>query len=116
MLISGILITPQRNNSVLALDSKWIEVIPSKAGQQWLDKDSLNKITETKISIHTRFRPHSSKNKANLEDIDYIMNIDCLNKLYFDESIDGINQFTKNWKNSEGDLLIDETIESACSY
>ena len=97
-----------------ATGSYWIEVKANENGTQWLDKNSRKIISPQKISIISRFRP-ITKNPYNVNsDIIYVMEIDCLNDVYKDKYVNGKRQSSEKWLSPNGDILISETINSAC--
>ncbi len=101
-------------NNLLESGSDWIELQSTNEGEQWIKKDSLQRLSPTKLSIVSRYRPNQSLNEKNKE-IEYTMEIDCLNNLYRDKSVNNIKQLSNDWQSPLGDKLINATILKACS-
>ncbi|WP_036917521.1 MULTISPECIES: hypothetical protein [unclassified Prochlorococcus] len=113
LLFSLIILISPINNSFMQ-NNQWIEVDPSKYGRQWWDKNSIQSLDINIIEIKTFYLP--SKNKSyETSGLMYNMEIDCSKSLYRDIAINGMPLVSKDWEAANGDYLINETINGACS-
>ena len=106
------------NNSNLAYGTgnvNWFLLKENDDGKEWLDMGSIKTISDSEISVLTKFfkNPQNSSDKGELSL--YLMRINCNNKTFRDTSINGIPQISSKWQTSNNDELIDVVIERSCS-
>ena len=93
----------------------WVLLKENDDGKEWLDKGSIKQLSNSEISVLTKFfkNPTNSDNDGELSL--YVMRINCDEKKFKDTSINGIPQFYSKWQTSNNDELIDVVIENSCS-
>ena len=96
-------------------DVDWVLLKENSDGKEWIDMGSIKSISNSEISVLTKFfkNPKDSNAKGNLSL--YVMKINCIEKKFKDTSINGIPQFNAKWQNSNKDELINVVIEKSCS-
>ena len=101
-----------------ALAHNWVSVPKSQYGEQFWDKNSLQKNLDGSIRVFSKFIPKRST--AITEDILYTMDIDCSENSFRDVAI-GAKEFNEfinkdpEWKNPNGDKLILGVIDQVCT-
>ena len=93
-----------------SLDHDWIEVARTEAGRQWWDRSSLTISKSNVIELNSKYKPKAEQKKTELL---YTMEIDCLNKLYRDVSVNNLKVETI-WTKTAGDRLIEQVITQSC--
>ena len=102
------------NTNLMALDNSWDQVAISKDGIQFINRDTITSEKDGIIKVVSKFLPVRKENEIEKEYI-YLMKIDCIKGLYKDIEINNYLQEEYNWHDSNGDLLIQKTIEKSCS-
>ncbi len=98
-----------------ASSETWIEVAPTKDGQQWWDKGSMQTTESGTKKILTRFKPSRPNGMEQKQQVLFTMEINCENGLFKDTNVNGMPRVRARWVSSDGDLLIDEVINEVCS-
>ena len=93
----------------------WILLKENDDGKEWLDKGSIKQLTNSEISVLTKFFKNPTNSDDDGELSLYVMKINCDEKKFKDTSINGIPQFNAKWQTSHNDELIDVVIENSCS-
>ena len=93
----------------------WVLLKENDDGKEWLDKGSIMQLTNSEISVLTKFFKNPTNSDDDGELSLYVMRIDCDEKKFKDTSINGIPQFNSKWQTSNNDELIDVVIENSCS-
>ena len=93
----------------------WVLLKENDDGKEWLDKGSIKQLTNSEISVLTKFFKNPTNSDDDGELSLYVMRINCDEKKFKDTSINGIPQFNSKWQNSNNDELIDVVIENSCS-
>ncbi len=90
------------------LGSNWQEVTPSKYGRQWFDVNSVKSVDDNIIVI-SRFKP-----RDNIQEITYKMLVNCETQKFKDIKTNSETALFPEWKDSNGDSLIDQVIYQSC--
>ncbi len=114
-IICVILIFHGSTEEVYAGPVQWIEVPPTKEGNQWWDMGSVRE-KNNKLRVLTKYKQAKSDLNEKSNPILYVMDIDCEKNYFRDVSENGIPKFKKDWKSSQGDKLINEVIQQVCQY
>ena len=93
----------------------WVLLKENDDGKEWLDKGSIMQLTNSEISVLTKFFKNPTNSDDDGELSLYVMRINCDEKKFKDTSINGIPQFNSKWQTSNNDELIDVVIENSCS-
>ena len=93
----------------------WVLLKENDDGKEWLDKGSIKQLTNSEISVLTKFFKNPTNSADDGELSLYVMRINCNEKKFKDTSINGIPQFNSKWQTSNSDELIDVVIENSCS-
>jgi len=93
----------------------WVLLKENDDGKEWLDKGSIKQLTNSEISVLTKFFKNPTNSDDDGELSLYVMRINCNEKKFKDTSINGIPQFNSKWLTSNNDELIDVVIENSCS-
>ena len=102
-----------------ALNHNWIKVPESKYGKQLWDKKSISDNNDGSLRVLSKYIPKIQN--ENIEEIVYIMDIDCKNNTYRDIAV-GLNEIVepyiekKEWRDPNGDNLILGVINDVCFY
>ncbi len=94
---------------------EWTEIPKSEYGRQWVNKTSLNVLSNGNREILTKFSPANTKDNNQPLTIIYLMEIDCNNILFKDNEVNGSSNNEAKWISSNGDVLIKEVIDETCS-
>jgi len=93
----------------------WVLLKENDDGKEWLDKGSIKRVSNSEISVLTKFFKNPTNSDDDGELSLYVMRINCDEKKFKDTSINGIPQFNSKWRISNNDELIDVVIENSCS-
>ena len=106
-------------NAISPMSHNWIEVPKSQFGNQFWDKDNIQKNQDGSIRVFSKFLPKSMSKIS--QDILYTMDINCSNNTFRDVAI-GTNEFNEfksnntDWKDPNGDKLIISVINQVCTF
>ena len=106
-------------NAISPMSHNWIEVPKSQFGNQFWDKDNIQKNQDGSIRVFSKFLPKSMSKIS--QDILYTMDINCSNKTFRDVAI-GTNEFNEfksnnaDWKDPNADQLILSVINQVCTF
>jgi len=93
---------------------EWVEVPASDAGQQWWDSGSVRENRQGLRTVLSRFTPAAVEGEAPRNGELFVMQIDCAQKLYRDQQVNGIPRFRAEWQAPGRDELIVSVIDAAC--
>ena len=93
----------------------WVLLKENDDGKEWLDKGNIKQLTNSEISVLTKFFKNPTNSDDDGELLLYVMRINCDEKKFKDTSINGIPQFNSKWQTSNNDELIDVVIKNSCS-
>ena len=93
---------------------EWVEVPATEAGQQWWDSGSVRENREGLRTVLSRFTPAAVEGEAPRNGELFVMQIDCAQKLYRDQQVNGIPRFRAEWQAPGRDELIVSVIDAAC--
>ena len=93
---------------------EWVEVPATDAGQQWWDSGSVRENREGLRTVLSRFTPAAVEGEAPRNGELFVMQIDCSQKLYRDQQVNGIPRFRAQWQAAGGDELIVSVIGAVC--
>ena len=93
----------------------WVLLKENNDGKEWLDRGSIKQLPNNKISVLTKFFKNENNSNKEGELSLYVMTIDCNNKKFKDNSINGIPQFNAKWQTTNNDELIEIVIEKSCT-
>ena len=93
----------------------WVLLKENSNGKEWIDKGSIKSLSNSEISVLTKFFKNPTNSDDDGELSLYVMRINCDEKKFKDTSINGIPQFNSKWQTSNNDELIDVVIENSCS-
>ncbi len=103
----------------IALSHNWVAVPKSQFGEQFWDKNSIQKNEDGSIRVFSKFLPKSTTSITG--DILYTMDIDCSRNAFRDIAV-GAKEFNEfknkdlEWKKPNGDKLIIGVIDQVCTY
>ena len=102
-----------------ALSHDWIAVPKSQYGEQFWDKNSVQRNQDSSLRVFSKFISKSTTEIT--QDILYTMDIDCLKNSYRDVAVGGkeFNEFKNkdsDWKDPHGDKLIQGVIDQVCTF
>ena len=102
-----------------AISDAWIAVPKSQYGEQFWDKETVQKNADGTIRVFSKFIPKSTTDIT--EDILYTMDINCSQTSFRDIAVGAkeFNEFENNdstWKDPNGDKLILGVIDQVCSF
>ena len=92
----------------------WVEVPATEAGQQWWDSGSVRENREGLRTVLSRFTPAAVDGEAPRNGELFVMQIDCAQKLYRDQQVNGIPRFRAQWQAAGSDQLIVSVIGAVC--
>ena len=93
---------------------EWVEVPATEAGQQWWDSGSVRENREGLRTVLSRFTPAAVDGEAPRNGELFVMQIDCAQKLYRDQQVNGIPRFRAQWQAAGSDELIVSVIGAVC--
>ena len=93
---------------------EWVEVPATEAGQQWWDSGSVRENREGLRTVLSRFTPAAVDGEAPRNGELFVMQIDCAQKLYRDQQVNGIPRFRAQWQAAGSDELIVSVISAVC--
>ena len=93
---------------------EWVEVPATEAGQQWWDSGSERENREGLRTVLSRFTPAAVDGEAPRNGELFVMQIDCAQKLYRDQQVNGIPRFRAQWQAAGSDELIVSVIGAVC--
>ena len=93
---------------------EWVEVPATEAGQQWWDSGSVRENREGLRTVLSRFTPAAVDGEAPRNGELFVMQIDCAQKLYRDQQVNGIPRFRAQWQAAGSDQLIVSVIGAVC--
>tara|TARA_B100001250_G_C19600424_1_gene700373 strand:+ start:277 stop:672 length:396 start_codon:yes stop_codon:yes gene_type:complete len=102
-----------------ALTPDWIDVPKSQNGEQFWDKNSVEKHQDGSIRVFSKFIPRSTTGITH--DILYTMDINCTENSFRDVAV-GAKEFNEfknkdsNWQDPNGDQLISGVIDQVCIF
>ena len=102
-----------------ALSHDWIAVPKSQYGEQFWDKNSVQRNQDSSLRVFSKFISKSTTEIT--QDILYTMDIDCLKNSYRDVAVGGreFKEFKNKdseWKDPHGDTLILGVIDQVCTF
>ena len=101
-----------RINTVYGADINWIEVSRTRAGIQYLDRDSIDIKGQGIIEIPTKYSKVNTSNK--IEENIYIMKINRLTNKFKDISVNAKKNLSAIWVDPNGDKLLGNVISDSC--
>ena len=112
-----IIFTPLQ--SIDALSNDWVSVPKSPYGEQYWDKNSVQKNQDGSIRVFSKFMPKSTTEIT--QDILYTMDINCSENSFRDIAVGtkDFNEFNNKdseWKDPNGDELILGVIDQVCTF
>ena len=105
--------------TVDALNSDWVGVPKSEYGEQFWDKNSIQRNQDGSIRVFSKFIPKSTTQITH--DIFYTMDIKCSENSFRDIAV-GAKEFNEfknkglEWKDPNGDKLILGVINQVCTF
>ena len=102
-----------------ALSHEWVSVPKSQFGEQFWDKNSVQKNQDGSIRVFSKFLPKSTTEITT--EILYTMDIDCSKNSFRDVAV-GAKEFDEfknkdsGWKGPNGDKLILGVIDQVCTF
>ena len=102
-----------------ALSHDWVAVPKSQYGEQFWDKNSVQKNQDGSIRVFSKFLPKSTTEITT--EILYTMDIDCSKNSFRDIAV-GAKEFDEfknkdsGWKNPNGEKLILGVIDQVCTF
>lgn len=93
---------------------EWVEVPATEAGQQWWDSGSVRENRDGLRTVLSRFTPAAVDGEAPRNGELFVMQIDCAQKLYRDQQVNGIPRFRAQWQAAGSDELIVSVIGAVC--
>ena len=114
-----LLITFAPLQTIHALSHDWVAVPNSQYGEQFWDKNSVEKNKDGSLRVFSKFIPRSSTEIT--QDILYTMDIRCSENSFRDVAV-GTKEFNEfhskdlEWKNPNGDKLILGVIDQVCTF
>ena len=93
---------------------EWVEVPATDAGQQWWDSGSVRENRKGLRTVLSRFTPAAVEGEAPRNGELFVMQIDCAQKLYRDQQVNGIPRFRAQWQAAGSDELIVSVIGAVC--
>ena len=93
---------------------EWREGPPTAEGRQWWDAGSVRRTREGTLSVLSRFTPETDPEARPLGSL-YVMQIDCDQKLYRDQQVNGLPRWGAQWEAAGQDALISSVIDAVCS-
>ena len=93
---------------------EWVEVPATEAGQQWWDSGSVRENREGLRTVLSRFTPAAVDGEAPRNGELFVMQIDCAQKLYRDQQVNGSPRFRAQWQAAGSDELIVSVIGAVC--
>ena len=100
----------------MGLTVEWVEVPSTTENHQWWDLNSVTKTKDNKIEVITLFRQADIDKEQSINTTQYLMEIDCIKKLFRDSSINGSPQLDATWKSPNNDELVGGVINNVCSH
>ena len=101
-------------NIVYGINSNWTEVSKSREGTQYLDSDSLINKGNGVVEVTSKYLKGSSRNSGLSEEYIYRMEINCLTNKYKDISVNGNDNLSAKWEDTNEDKLINDVITESC--
>tara|TARA_Y100001968_G_scaffold127436_1_gene116341 strand:- start:371 stop:766 length:396 start_codon:yes stop_codon:yes gene_type:complete len=114
-----LLITFAPLQTIHALSHDWVAVPNSQYGEQFWDKNSVEKNKDGSLRVFSKFIPRSRTEIT--QDILYTMDIRCSENSFRDVAV-GTKEFNEfhskdlEWKNPNGDKLILGVIDQVCTF
>ena len=112
LIINIIIFIPKE---VYAIEPLWKEVPETNDGRQLWDQNSIEYLNNDMIRFNSKFIPKNTNKSSEKHIINYLMEVDCSNKLYRDALTNGLRNQTMKWFTPEGDALIEGVIIQSCS-
>ena len=109
-----VIILFNRANIVYGANVNWVEVSKTKAGIQYLDRDSIDIKGKGIIELTTKYLEIETNTSKEKEENIYITKINCLTNKFKDISINGKKNLTAKWEDPNGDKLLDDVITHGC--
>jgi hypothetical protein len=107
-------ITPNASGlSAWAGPVNWQEVPATEAGRQWWDQGSLRRDRRGTLSVLSRYQAADAGEKA-LGTL-VVMDLDCLDGLVRDRSVNGLPQWQATWFSVAADPLAQAVLQQACA-
>ncbi len=106
-------------STIEALSHEWVAVPKSQYGEQFWDKNSVQKNQDGSIRVFSKFIPKSTTDIS--KEILYTMNVNCLETSYRDVAVGSkeFNQFQNKdskWQDPNEDKLILGVIDQVCAF
>jgi hypothetical protein len=92
----------------------WREVPATSEGRQWWDAGSLRRDRDGNLSVLSRYTTETDPDTPSLGTL-VVMQIDCGQKLYRDQQVNGLPRWGARWEAAGDDALINRVIEAVCS-
>ena len=93
---------------------KWTEISRTNEGIQYLDKDSTEIKGEGIVKIATKYLKINPNTLEEIEENNYVTEINCLTNQLKDISINSKKNSTAKWEIANGDKLLNDLILDAC--
>ena len=114
LLVLILVILFNGRNIVYGANTNWFEVSRTKAGVQYLDKDSIDIEEKGTIQLITKYIKIDSGTSREIEENIYIMKINCMTNKFKDISVNGKKNLSAKWEDPNGDKLLDDVISESC--
>ena len=114
ILLLILIILFNKTNMVYAANTNWIEVSKTPVGIQYIDRDSIDFRGKGIIELTTKYIKIDSNTSKKIEENIYKMEINCLTNKFKDISVNGKKNLTAEWKDPNGDKLLDDVITDSC--
>ena len=101
-------------NIAYGINNNWTEVSKSIEGTQYLDSDSLISKGNGVVEVTSKYLKGSSRNSGLSEEYIYRMEINCLTNKYKDISVNGNDNLSAKWEDTNEDKLINDVITESC--
>ena len=101
------------HSSALAGPVDWHEVEATADGRQWWDAGSVRRDRDGFLTVLSRFTPETDEDTPTLGSL-YVMQIDCDQKLFRDQQVNGLPRWGAKWEPAGGDGLIERVIDQVC--
>lgn len=101
------------HGAALAGPVDWHEVEATADGRQWWDAGSVRRDRDGFLTVLSRFTPETDEDTPTLGSL-YVMQIDCDQKLFRDQQVNGLPRWGAKWEPAGGDGLIERVIDQVC--
>jgi len=94
---------------------QWQEVPASPEGRQWWDSGSLRLNRQGELSVLSRFSPAQKEGEKQAGGQLYVMAINCGERLFKDQQVNGLPQLGAEWQLAQADGLVAAVLSEACA-